>query len=49
MNYLARSSFMLQQGHFGADVLYYYGEDSNLTAIFGKNGPDVPTDMDTTT
>ena len=42
VNYLARSSFMLQQGHFGADVLYYYGEDSNLTAIFGKNGPDVP-------
>ena len=42
VNYLARSSFMLQQGHFGADVLYYYGEDSNLTAIFGSKGPDVP-------
>jgi hypothetical protein len=42
VNYLARSSFMLQQGHFGADVLYFYGEDSNLTAIFGSKGPDVP-------
>ena len=39
MNYLARSSFMLQQGHFGADVLYYYGEDSNLTAILAARVP----------
>jgi len=42
VSYLARSSFLLQQGHFGADVLYYYGEDSNLTAIFADKGPDVP-------
>ena len=34
IDYLARTSFMLQQGHFGADLLYFYGEDSNLTAIF---------------
>ena len=42
VTYLARSSYMLQQGHFGADLLYFYGEDSNLTAIFGRSGPEVP-------
>ncbi|MGB6691635.1 MAG: glycosyl hydrolase [Terracidiphilus sp.] len=41
INYLARTSFLLQQGHFGADVIYFYGEDSNLTAIFGDHSPDV--------
>jgi hypothetical protein len=40
--YLARSSFMLQQGRFVADVLYYYGEDSNITALFGDKLPDIP-------
>ncbi|MBS1805180.1 MAG: glycoside hydrolase [Acidobacteria bacterium] len=43
MDYLARTSFMLQQGRFRADVLYFYGEDSNLTAIFANKAPDVPT------
>ena len=42
IDYLARTSFMLQQGHFGADLIYFYGEDSNLTAIFDKKSPDVP-------
>ena len=42
VNYLARSSYLLQQGHFAADVVYYYGEDSNLTAIFTAKSPDVP-------
>ena len=40
--YLARSSFMLQQGTYVADVLYFYGEDSNLTALFAEKSPDVP-------
>jgi hypothetical protein len=40
--YLARSSFMLQQGKFAADILYFYGEDSNITALFGGKSPDVP-------
>ena len=40
--YLARSSYMLQQGRFVADVLYYYGEDSNITALFGAKMPDIP-------
>ena len=42
VNYLARTSYMLQQGHFGADLIYFYGEDSNLTAIFDKSAPNVP-------
>jgi hypothetical protein len=33
IRYLARSSFMLQQGRFLADVAYYYGEDSNVSAL----------------
>ena len=42
VNYLARSSYMLQQGHFHADLVYFYGEDSNLTAIFNTKAPNVP-------
>ena len=40
--YLARSSYMLQQGKFVADIIYYYGEDNNITALFGNKLPDVP-------
>jgi hypothetical protein len=42
IKYLARTSFLLQQGHFAADLVYYYGEDSNLTAIFTAKAPAVP-------
>jgi hypothetical protein len=42
IDYLARTSFLLQQGHFGADLIYFYGEDSNLTAIFANKSPDIP-------
>jgi hypothetical protein len=42
VDYLARSSYMLQQGRFAADLIYFYGEDSNLTAIFNEKSPDVP-------
>ncbi|HKF50333.1 MAG TPA: glycosyl hydrolase [Terracidiphilus sp.] len=42
VDYLARTSYLLQQGRFGADLLYFYGEDSNLTAIFNKTSPNVP-------
>ena len=41
IDYLARSSFLLQQGRFAADVVYFYGEDSNLTAIFADKAPDI--------
>lgn len=40
--YLARNSYMLQQGKFVADVIYYYGEDNNITSLFINKLPDVP-------
>jgi hypothetical protein len=33
---------MLQQGKFVADVIYYYGEDNNITSLFGKKQPNIP-------
>jgi hypothetical protein len=33
---------MLQQGKFIADIVYYYGEDNNITALFGEKLPDIP-------
>lgn len=41
-DYLARSSYMLQQGKFVADVVYYYGEDNNITGLYGGKLPNVP-------
>jgi hypothetical protein len=40
--YLARSCYMLQQGRFAADIAYYYGEDSNVTALFSGSPPPIP-------
>jgi len=40
--YLARSCFMLQQGNYVADIAYLYGEDNNITALFGNRLPDIP-------
>jgi len=40
--YLARNCFMLQQGKFVADIIYLYGEDNNITALFGNKLPDIP-------
>ena len=42
VKYIARSSYLLQQGHFGADLVYFYGEDTNLTSIFTAKAPAVP-------
>jgi hypothetical protein len=42
LTYLARNCYLLQQGRFVADIAYFYGEDSNLTALFMHKGPDVP-------
>ena len=42
ISYLAKSSCMLQQGNFIADILYIYGEDNNITALFGERLPDIP-------
>jgi hypothetical protein len=43
VTYLGRSSYMLQQGHFGADIVYFYGEDNNLTELFQHSAPNIPT------
>jgi hypothetical protein len=40
--YLARNSYLLQQGQFAADVVYFYGEDSNLTSLFLHKAPGIP-------
>ena len=40
--YLARSSYMLQQGKFVADIVYYYGDDNNITSLFGRRPPAIP-------
>jgi hypothetical protein len=44
IDYIARNSYMLQQGRNSADVAYFYGEDSPLTALYEKG---VPTDLPT--
>ena len=40
--YLSRSSYLLQQGKFVSDVVYYYGEDNNITSLFGRKLPAIP-------
>lgn len=42
MDYLGRSSYMLQQGKFVADVLYLYGENTNITWQFKEKLPGIP-------
>jgi len=42
-DYLARTSFLLQQGQFVADIAYFYGEEKGLTQIFERHqNTDVP-------
>ena len=41
-DYLARSCYMLQQGRYVADILWYYGEDTNVAGIYGRELPPVP-------
>ena len=42
VTYLARSSYLLQQGKFVADIVYFYGEDTNLTDLFLHKSPPIP-------
>jgi hypothetical protein len=42
MSYLTRSSYLLQQGRFVADIAYLYGEDTNVTSLFDSSAPPVP-------
>jgi hypothetical protein len=39
VDYMARSSYLLQQGRYFADVAYFFGEEAPLTALF-NDGPD---------
>ena len=41
-DYLARSCYLLQQGHYVADVLVYYGEGTNVVAEYWRAHPEVP-------
>jgi len=41
-DYLGRSSYMLQQGRFIADILYFYGENTNITSQFTQALPAIP-------
>lgn len=44
VDYIARSSFMLQQGRNIADVAYFYGEEAPLTGLYGDSPvADAPT------
>lgn len=42
IDYLARSSYMFQQGQNVADVLYYYGENTNITWVCREQLPEMP-------
>lgn len=41
-SYLSRSSYMLQQGKFIADIVYFYGEDNNITNLYRYGLPAIP-------
>lgn len=41
--YLARSGYLLEQGRSVADVIVYYGEDTNVTALYQDALPQIPT------
>ena len=44
VDYMSRSCFMLQAGKNVADILYYFGEDTNVTFEFGyaQTAPRIP-------
>jgi hypothetical protein len=43
ISYLARCSWLLQQGHFVADVAYFYGQEAPITGLYGMTRvSDVP-------
>ncbi len=42
MKYIARCSFLLQQGRAVADVAYFYGEEAPVTGVFGDKPVDIP-------
>ena len=41
-DYLSRSSYMLRQGRYVADIAYFYGEDKNTTGRFMDERVEIP-------
>jgi hypothetical protein len=39
VDYMARTSYMLQQGRNHADIAWFYGEEAPLTALFAQGQP----------
>jgi alpha-L-rhamnosidase len=42
VKYMARCSYLLQQGRYFGDVAYFYGQEAPLTGLFGERDIDVP-------
>ena len=42
IDYIARCSFLLQQGRAASDIAYFYGEEAPITGLFGDTRVDVP-------
>jgi len=46
ISYLGKSSYLLSRGNSVADILYYYGENTNITAQYNTQLPDIPEGYD---
>lgn len=42
LDYIARASYLLQQGRYVGDIAYFYGQEAPLTALFGDKRVDLP-------
>ncbi len=42
IDYLGRSSYLMQQGRNVADILYFYGENTNITWVTREKLPNIP-------
>ncbi|MDR3528549.1 MAG: glycosyl hydrolase [Rhizomicrobium sp.] len=42
LDYIARASYLLQQGRFVGDIAYFYGQEAPLTTLFGEKRVDLP-------
>ena len=42
VKYMARCSYLLQQGQYAGDIAYFYGQEAPITSLFGDRRIDVP-------
>ena len=42
LTYIARNSYLLQQGRPVVDILYFYGQGSNVTDLYAEHLPPIP-------